>query len=74
MNIFKTIKMRRLLNQRAKIKAELMTMENVEFNPYDQIVFRGGISLERWVKIDLLRTQLMCINHQIGQLLMEEES
>lgn len=69
MNIFKTVKMRKLLNKRAKLKAELMALENADFNLYDRMVYQGGISCERYIKIDLIRTQIMCINHQISQLL-----
>lgn len=69
MNIFDNVKMRKLLNKRAKLKAELMTLENVEFNPCDRLVYRNGMSAERYIKIDLIRTQIMCINHQISQLL-----
>ena len=61
--------MRKLLNKRAKLKAELMVLENAEFNLYDNLVYRGGISADRYIRIDLIRTQIMCINHQIGQLL-----
>ena len=74
MNIFDNVKMRRLLNRRAKLSAELMTLENAEFNPYDQIVYRGGISAERYCKIDCIRTQIMSINKQISELLNDEES
>lgn len=69
MNIFKTVQMRKLLNKRYKLKAELMTLENVEFNPYDRLVYRGGISGERWIRINNIRAQIMSINKQISDLM-----
>ena len=71
MHIFETIKMRRLLNKRYKLKAELMTLENAEYNPYDQMVYRGGISAERYVAINNIREQIRNINAQIAELLKD---
>ena len=69
MNIFKTVKMRRLLNRRYKLKTELMTLENADYYLYEQLVYPGGISAERWFRINLVREQIMSINKQISELL-----
>ena len=72
MNIFETVKMRRLLKKRWKLKSELMTLEHVGCNLYDQIVYRGGISAERYIQINNIRGQIQSINKQIADLLEKE--
>ena len=51
MNMFKKIKMNRLLNRRYKLKAELMAMEEQNYNFYDSMVYPGGMSAERKIRI-----------------------
>ena len=74
MNIFETVKMRALLNRRYKLKAELMRLENVDFYPFDQMLYKGGISAERWIRINCIREQITKINNQISELLRKEEA
>lgn len=68
MNMFKKIKMNRLLNRRYKLKAELMAMENPNYNFYDSMVYPGGMSAEQNTRIDNLKNQIMSINAQIYEL------
>ena len=68
MNMFKKIKMNRLLNRRCKLKSELMAMEDLNYNFYDSMVYPGGISAERSIRIDNLKSQIMSINTQIDEL------
>ena len=63
MNVFETIKMRRLLNKRYKLKAELMVLENDEYDLYD--------SAERYIQINNIKRQIMNINVQISELLKD---
>ena len=67
-NMFKKIKMNRLLNRRYKLKAELMAMEDSNYNFYDSMVYPGGMSAERSIRIDNLKSQIMSINTQIDEL------
>ena len=71
MNIFETIKMRRLLNKRYKLKAELMVLENDDYNLYDSIVYTYGTSAERYIQINNIKRQIMNINVQIRELLKD---
>lgn len=71
MNIFETVKMRRLLNRRYKLKAELMAMEDPDYNMYDSMVYPGGTSPERYAQINNIRSQIMSINAQISELLKD---
>ena len=68
MNMFKKIKMERLLNRRYKLKAELMDMEGPNYNFYDSMVYTGGMSAERKSRIGNLKSQIMSINAQINEL------
>ena len=68
MNMFKKIKMGRLLNRRYKLKAELMAMEDSNYNFYDSMVYPGGMPAERSIRIDNLKSQIMSINAQINKL------
>ena len=68
MNIFKKIKMGRLLNRRYKLKAELMAMEDPNYNFYNLMVYPGGMPAERSIRIDNLKNQIMGINAQINKL------
>ena len=63
MNVFETIKMRRLLNKRYKFKAELMVLENDDYDLYD--------SAERYIQINNIKRQIMNINVQISELLKD---
>ena len=63
MNVFETIKMRRLLNKRYKLKAELMVLENDDYDLYD--------SAERYIQINNIKRQIMNINVQISELLKD---
>ena len=47
MNMFKKIKMGRLLNRRYKLKAELMAMEDPNYNFYDSMVYPGVTSFTK---------------------------
>ena len=67
-NMFKKIKMERLLNRRYKLKAELMTMEDPNYNFYDSMVYPDGMSAERNIQINNLKSQIMSINAQIDEL------
>ena len=71
MNVFETIKMRRLLNKRYKLKTELMVLENDDYNLYDSIVYPYGTSAERYIKINNIKKQIMNINVQISELLKD---
>ena len=68
MNMFKKIKMNRLLNKRYKLKAELMAMEDPTYNFYDSMVYPGDMPAERSIRIDNLKSQIMSINAQINKL------
>ena len=68
MNMFKKIKMNRLLNRRYKLKAELMAMEDLNYNFYDSMVYPGGMSAEQNIRINNLKSQIMSINTQIDEL------
>ena len=68
MNMFKKIKMGRLLNRRYKLKSELMTMEDPNYNFYDSMVYPGGMSAERSIRINNHKSQIMSINAQINKL------
>ena len=68
MNMFKKIKMNRLLNRRYKLKAELMAMEETNYNFNDSMVYPGGMSAERKIRIGNLKSQIMSINAQINEL------
>ena len=68
MNMFKKIKMGRLLNRRYKLKAELMTMEDPNYHFYDSMVYPGGMSAELNIRINNLKSQIMSINAQIAEL------
>lgn len=68
MNMFKRIKIERLLNRRYKLKAELMAMEDPNYNFYDSMVYPGGMSAERSIRISNLKSQIMSINAQIAEL------
>ena len=68
MNMFKKIKMGRLLNRRYKLKAELMAIEDPNYNCYDSMVYPGGMSAERSIRISNLKSQIMSINAQIDEL------
>ena len=68
MNMFKKIKMGRLLNRRYKLKAELMAMEDPNYNFYDSMVYPGSMSAERNIRINNLKSQIMSINAQIAEL------
>ena len=68
MNMFKKIKMNRLLNRRYKLKAELMAMEDPNYNFYDSMVYPGDMSAERKIRIGNLKSQIMSINAQINEL------
>ena len=63
MNVFETIKMRRLLNKRYKLKAELMVLENDDYDLYDLA--------ERYIQINNIKRQIMNINVQISELLKD---
>ena len=52
MNIFETVKMRHLLNKRYKLKTELLALERADYNLYDNLVYSGGMSAERWFQIN----------------------
>ena len=71
MNVFETIKMRRLLNKRYKFKAELMVLENDDYDLYNSIVYPYGTSAERYVQINNIKRQIMSINVQISELLKD---
>ena len=71
MNVFETIKMRRLLNKRYKLKAELMVLENDDYDLYDSIVYPYGTSAERYIQINNVKRQIMNINAQISELLKD---
>ena len=76
MNVFETIKMRRLLNKRYKLKAELMVLENddydlYDYDLYDSIVYPYGTSAERYIQINNIKRQIMNINVQISELLKD---
>ena len=71
MNIFETIKMRRLLSKRYKLKAELMVLDNDDYDLYDSIVYPYGTSGERYIQINNIRRQIMNINVQISELLKD---
>ena len=68
MNMFKKIKIERLLNRRYKLKSELMAMEDSNYNFYDSMVYPGGMSAERSIRIGNLKSQIMSINAQIYEL------
>ena len=68
MNMFKKIKIGRLLNRRYKLKAELMTMEDPNYNFYDSMVYPGGMPAERSIRINNLKSQITSINAQIAEL------
>lgn len=68
MNMFKKIKMGRLLNRRYKLKTELRAMEDLNYNFYDSMVYPGDMSAERSIRIDNLKNQIMSINAQIDEL------
>ena len=70
-NIFETIKMRRLLSKRYKLKAELMVLENDDYDLYDSIVYPYGTSAERYIQINNIKRQIMNINVQIRELLKD---
>ena len=72
MNMFKKIKMNRLLNRRYKLKAELMAMEDPNYNFYDSIIYPGGMSAERSIRIDNLKKtdyEHQCTNQQTRERL-----
>ena len=71
MNVFETIKMRRLLSKRYKLKAELMVLENDDYDLYNSIVYPYGTSAERYVQINNIKRQIMSINVQISELLKD---
>ena len=71
MNVFETIKMRRLLNKRYKLKAELMVLENDDYDLYDSIVYPYRTSAERYIQINNIKRQIMNINVQISELLKD---
>lgn len=68
MNMFKKIKMERLLNRRYKLKTELRAMEDPNYNFYDSMVYLSGMSAERKIRINNLKSQIMSINAQINEL------
>ena len=68
MNVFKKIKMERLLNGRYKLKTELRAMEDPNYNFYDSMVYPGDMSAERTIRINNLKSQIMSINAQIDEL------
>ena len=68
MNMFKKIKMERLLNRRYNLKTELRAMEDPNYNFYDSMVYPGGRSAERKIRINNLKSQIMSINAQIDEL------
>lgn len=68
MNMFKKVKMGKLLNRRYKLKAELMALEDPNYNFYDSMVYPGGMSAERSIRISSLKNQIMGINAQIDEL------
>ena len=68
MNMFKKIKMERLLNRRYKLKTELRAMEDPNYNFYDSMVYPSGMSVERKIRINNLKSQIMSINAQINEL------
>ena len=68
MNMFKKIKMERLLNRRYKRKTELRAMEDPNYNFYDSMVYLSGMSAERKIRINNLKSQIMSINAQINEL------
>ena len=71
MNIFENVKMRRLLNKRNKLGAQLMVLENDSYHLYEQIVYPSGMSFERYNQINLIREQIASINRQISELMDE---
>ena len=60
--------MERLLNRRYKLKTELRAMEDPNYNLYDSMIYPGGISAERKIRINNLKSQIMSINAQIDEL------
>ena len=68
MNMFKKIKMERLLNRRYKLKTELRAMEDPNYNFYDSMVYLSGMPAERKIRINNLKSQIMSINAQINEL------
>lgn len=72
MHIFENVKMRRLLNKRNKLQAELSVLENDNYHLYEQIVYPGGMSAERYFKINIIRGQIQAINAQISELLEKD--
>ena len=60
--------MERLLNRRYKLKTELRAMEDPNYNLYDSMIYPGGISAERKIRINNLKSQIMSINAQIAEL------
>ena len=67
-NMFKKIKMERLLNRRYKLKTELRAMEDPNYNFYDLMIYPGGMSAERKIRINNLKSKIMSINAQIDEL------
>ena len=65
---YNKVKIGRLLNRRYKLKAELMTMEDPNYNFYDSMVYPGGMPAERSIRINNLKSQIMSINAQIAEL------
>ena len=60
--------MERLLNRRYKLKTELRAMEDPNYNFYDSMVYLSGMSAERKIRINNLKSQIMSINAQINEL------
>ena len=56
------------MNRRYKLKAELMTMEDPNYNFYDSMVYPGSMSADRKIRINNLKSQIMNINAQIDEL------
>ena len=56
------------MNKRYKLKAELMAMEDPNYNFYDSMVYSGGMPAERSIRIGNLKSQIMSINTQIAEL------
>ena len=56
------------MNRRYKLKTELRAMEDPNYNFYDSMVYLSGMSAERKIRINNLKSQIMSINAQINEL------
>lgn len=71
MNILETVKMRRLLSKRDRLKSELKVLENVEYNAYETFVKPSTVPPEHYMQIKRVRAQIQSVNEQIKQIILK---